>query len=176
MDMGAAEIRAFWGALADESGALVHFGVGADRVQLRAAGRPVYVATPFTRPVAAMPKGVNRHIEALHQQKLAAKALDALAQNFVSGISPVVQSVAMLETRWQVWGDESAPRGVLDHGFWMAWALRYLDGCRSIWVPDIAGWSESAGVHAEVREALLRNLPVMIEAPLVPGGGRGGRG
>lgn len=156
-------VAAFWaGAVADAGmSGLLRTGVSVPDLAVRARGRQVYVATPFTlrlRGRTVYGRGVAAHRVAVE----AAQALDALAREGVSAVSPVLMAVSMIQSR-SLSEAPTAQGGYLDHAFWMDWSRRILEASGAVWVPDMDGWQASVGIAREVEWALARNVRVFVE-------------
>lgn len=161
MGEGVAE---FWaGAVADvrAMSGLLRIGVSVPDLAVRARGRQVYVATPFSARLNGR-YGAARKLCALRLEVEAARALDALAREGVAGVSPVLMAIGMIHSRDRV-ADGDGPGGYLDHAFWMDWSRRFLEASGSVWVPDLPGWERSVGIAREVEWALARNVPVFVQ-------------
>lgn len=160
---------AFWAAARVESGLqpLLHFGAGPSDVAVRARGRQVYLASPFRRHIEALQglDGTEMLRGMIALQWTSARALDRLAAEGVAAVSPVVQSIAMLESRPRGGlGDLRAHRGALDDPFWTDWSRLLLEASGAVWVPAIEGWAHSDGIRREALWALSRNMLVFVEA------------
>lgn len=158
------QVQSIWGDVAE--GGLLRMGAGPDVVSRRAKAGLVYLASPVTlrfEPGASVAEDRLVVDQLLHECGL---DLAALAESGVTAVSPVVQALSMVSVR----GDSLRrdPWGVLDAARWMGWCWPLLGRCSAVYVPDRLGWAQSAGVAAEVTEALRRNCQVFVQARAVP--------
>lgn len=154
----------FWAALAGD--VRVRWGVlpGSEAVRGQV---PVYLATPYS--LRAAPGGVFDPGLAHEAFADAVRFLRILTLADVPAVAPIVQSHAVIcHLLAYAEGDEGLAQVgafALDGAFWEALNAPLLLACRALYVPDIAGWRESAGIRAEVAAMLARNRPVLVQAP-----------
>jgi Domain of unknown function (DUF1937) len=53
-----------------------------------------------------------------------------------------------------------------DFAFWREFNLKMLNRATDLWVLKLDGWQVSAGVQAEIKAAMSRNLPVAYHDPV----------
>lgn len=119
-------------------------------------GGLAYLATPYTGAVQRS-DGCFDVARSLACSVRAARWLRLLALEGVSAVSPVVQSVEMLSADYT-----EGALDPLDGAFWAQWCRPMLRAADTVIVPQIAGWRESDGIWAEVREALLSGKRVFV--------------
>lgn len=132
------------------------FGADAALVAHHCRGRPVYLATPYTRQVVDSEcKFCRTRSDGMSAE--AARHVAELALRGITAISPIVLSVA---------ATNAAPAALdpLDQELWQNWCWPLLATCGAVVVPDIAGWQQSRGVWREVLWSLSRALPVFVYA------------
>jgi len=135
---------------------LIRFGADPETVARHAGGRPVYVATPYTR-LAVDAAGAWDILRSRDAQRRATVYCAQLTVAGATPISPVMISAEMFHHA------PPTPHP-LDHDFWMRWCRPLLSACGVIAVPEIPGWAQSDGIWAEVLWALARQVPVFVEA------------
>lgn len=134
---------------------LVAAGVGPERVAEHARGSLVYLATPYSREVVG-PDGEWQEWLSRRAYLRAAHAVAQLAPHGVTAVSPIVQAHAMCSIDRRI--------DPLDHDFWANWCAPLLAACTMVFVPDLPGWSCSAGIWHEVTYAMRLNRRVMFGA------------
>lgn len=153
----------FWAALAAHQGTgRVHFGQDLKSAAARIFG-PVYLATPYSRRAL-----IDGRFDWDAADRAAAQAgwqVIALARRGITALAPVVLAHAGCRA---VAGDTPAAadqmaRLAADGPFWAVWCAPLLDACKFVWVPQIDGWRESAGIRAEIVSALEAGKIVLIE-------------
>lgn len=123
--------------------------------------QPVYLATPYSKEV--LQEGIWNEGKNLRLMSEAAHEIGRLKHAGVTAISPVVMAAALVDT-----SKDSASlmrmHDPLDAVAWTRWCQPLLQVCRAIVVPDLEGWSRSAGIKAEVDYFIQRMLPVYLYA------------
>lgn len=150
---------------------LLHVGCDLDRVARHATAGIQYLATPFSKAVRAEGGGYCQ-TAAFDMAARAGCHARALSLAGVTAISPIIQAVEMCSSRPAA-GPGAARPDPLDLAFWETWCRPLLFACRSVIVPDIAGWSTSVGIWREVVWALDRNMPVFLYAGAMEGSEHG---
>lgn len=157
----------FWGGLEGRRG--VSWGVNLDDLAKAHSGLviaapgmmgQVYLATPYSK--VAAPRGVFDLIAARRVAESALLRMRQLAERGVCAVSPIVLSHAMVEDKKAYRGTEAAGQWALDAQFWTRWCAPLLAASSAVYVPDIPGWRDSAGIRHEVTVALSRAVPVYI--------------
>lgn len=166
--------RDFWAPLAGDP--RLRWGVRPADGALQGLA-PVYLATPYSRR-AIGPDGLFDLMRAQDACADALRVLRILTLADVPAFAPIVQSHAVI---CDLLASASCDAGAaqvagfaLDGAFWERLNRPHVMACRSLYVPDIAGWQDSVGIRAEVAAMLARNRPVLIQAPafdLVGGAG-----
>lgn len=171
MSAGRTSALPVWGWL--EAAEPVRWGVSPGDLARRAFGM-VYLATPYTRRALrggcySWPSAGAAVEEAQHLQA-------ELAFLGVCAVAPVVTAHdACLSLRLRA-GREAGEALALDARHWAQWCAPLLAAARFVYVPDLPGWRSSLGVQAELREAIARNTPVLLQArPVAACGGDIGR-
>lgn len=146
-----------WPALAAFSrdcALLVRFGMSDETVAATAAGL-VYLATPYSKIALSEHGNWSFHASAEAMTR-ASRHAARLAKRGISACSPIVMAADMCHT--------DTTLDPLDAAFWTRWCAPLLAASRSVVVPDIPGWDQSAGIWHEVREAVAMNKPVHVYA------------
>lgn len=156
-----------WGpVLLRHAGGLLQMGAGAEVVAQRAPrGRPVYLATPYSKRVVDADGQFQPHLSMGCALEAAEVAVDLMRRG-ITALSPIVQ--AHLMVRAVVPG--LAHPDPLDGAMWGDWCGPMLHACGAVHVPALAGWAESVGILDEVEQALLRQRQVFVEAHGLPKG------
>lgn len=147
---------------------LIRTGCGPVSVaQQIAGGRPVYLATPYTKEVVGI-DGRWRYERSLIASARAAMELSRLARVGVSALSPIVMAAEMVHAEHAMavagLGDPLDP---LDVDFWEKWCRPHLNVCEAVVVPDLAGWQDSVGIRMEVSHAIQHQKRVFFYAGAV---------
>lgn len=151
----------FSGVRQDRWREAVRFGATAAVVAQHCRGGLVYLATPYSREVTDEAGRFQRG-QSLEMALYAAHHVALLAGRGITAISPVVLSVEAVEAAL-VLGEWSNRLNPLDADFWEKWYRPLLSRCDAVVVPDIAGWSRSRGIWAEVTWAITgRAVPVFV--------------
>jgi hypothetical protein len=164
----------FWGPVLAAAGRgdlpLIRTGCTAASVgQAVGGGRPVYLATPYSRQVIDH-AGEFCHEKSVHQMMLAARVSAGLLSVGVTALSPIVLSAAMVHACGAFRGNAKgrvafvSSLDPLDADLWARWCQPLLNVCAAVVVPDFPGWDRSDGIRAEVEWAVLHNLPVFVFA------------
>jgi hypothetical protein len=151
----------FSGAKRDRWHEAVRFGATAAVVTQHCRGCLVYLATPYSREVTDEAGRFQRG-QSLEMALYAAHHVALLAGRGITAISPVVLSADAVEAALVLgeWPDRLDP---LNAPFWDRWCRPLLSRCDAVVVPDIAGWSRSRGIWAEVTWAITgRAIPVFV--------------
>lgn len=161
------QVQPIWGAFRNSS--LLRMGAGPEVVARHATGGLVYLASPVTCRFEAGAQHGGKLDDWLTLDVLLHECgldLAALAEAGVTAVSPVVLSLSMVRAR----GDSLRldPWGVLDAARWQGWCWPLLARCSAVYVPARSGWWASAGIAAEVHEALGRNCQVFVQAGQLP--------
>jgi len=131
--------------------AAVPFGEVIDRCR----GRLTYLATPYSK-IAVDLDGHFCHMNSGDAARAAANWVTHCGISGVTAISPIVQSVVMINSKF---GHDMDP---LDDAFWGRWCGPLLKACGAVVIPPIDGWDSSVGVWLEARNALKSNKPVFV--------------
>lgn len=162
-----------WGPMMDaaQRGDLpgLRFGCTPEAVAAAFGGwQPVYLATPYSRECVD-DLGAWDYGRSMHMVRVAARAANDLRAVGVSAFSPIVLSGAMVHDTGVYaasdtsWGVKFAPSvDPLDDTAWSRWCQPFLNTCGAVVIPAIDGWQRSAGIWAELRYALDRQLPVFV--------------
>jgi hypothetical protein len=156
-----------WGPMIARHGnVLLHFGAGADVVAQRAPrGRPVYLASPYSRRVLDEAGRWDAHLSMICALEAAEEAA-FLMQQGVTALSPIVQAHLMVRSMIDLpWGIDP-----LDQAAWGDWCRPMLSACGAVFVPDLPGWASSVGVCGEVSDALVQCKQVFIAPRALPKG------
>lgn len=124
-------------------------------VILKARGRLVYLATPYSK-LAVNDSGEWCRVGSYEAAVRAALWAGLLAAEGITAVSPIVQSVEMVHS------DLCGDLNPLDEVFWEGWCRPLLAASDVIVVPPIPGWRESEGIWIEVCSALSTNRPVYL--------------
>ena len=126
----------------------------------------VYLASPYSkRCVNRMGKwdlGLSGRASAD-----AARAVGALKDVGVSAFSPIVQSAEVVHATlnpFRVQAEPAPQHDPLNAEGWLRWCMPFLYAAYALVIPDIEGWDQSSGIKAEVVEALLIGIPIIIYA------------
>ena len=116
-----------------------------------------YLATPYTKR-ARNSKGGFDLVDSSEAAADACRAVAALAQAGVTGLSPVVlaHSACVVSLFWQ------RPLDPLDAEFWHCWCAPILLACEAVIVPSIPGCLASEGIAREVHIAAGQGKPVFV--------------
>jgi len=125
----------------------------------------VYLATPYTRRVARVGGRVS-WLESAQCSFEAAQYVDGFSDLGVTALSPIVLAHAACRARLVRLQLQHVNRRALDATFWTAWCAPLLAACRVIYVPDLPGWRESAGVAFEIQAGLDGGKIVILEGML----------
>lgn len=150
--------------IARHGNVLLHFGAGMDVVAARAPrGRPVYLASPYSRRVLDAGGLWDSHLSMICALEAAEEAA-GLMQMGVTALSPIAQAHLMVMAR---------PLSIdpMDQAAWGDWCRPMLSACGAVFVPDLPGWAASVGVCGEVSDALTQCKQVFIAARALPKGG-----
>ncbi len=147
---------------------LLWFGADAALLAQRAPrGRPVYLATPYSKRVISDETGQwDTHLSMLCALE-AAEVAAGLLPHGVTAVSPIVQAHLMVRAVI----DGPARIDPMDQALWGDWCRPLLAGCGAVFVPDLFGWASSVGVLGEVSDALTCSRQVFIGARALPKGG-----
>lgn len=154
-----------WGTLASAARRgetpLVHWGSGPTSVALHGL-QPVYLASPYSKE-AVDHRGVWKFQQSARLVQDAGLEIGRLKAMGVTAISPIVLSGTITHAgrHSDGWLRQHDP---LDAVTWMQWCQPLLDVCKAIVVPDLAGWSRSTGIKAEVQCFVDWRLPVFLYA------------
>lgn len=156
-----------WGPMiARHGGGLLHLGAGPDVVAQRAPrGRPVYLATPYSKRVLNAQGVWDAHLSMLCALE-AAEESAGLMRRGVTALSPIVQAHLMVRAVI----DGPFPLDPMDQAAWGDWCHPMLACCGAVFVPDFDGWAASVGVCGEVSAALARCKQVFVAARALPKG------
>lgn len=156
-----------WGPMIARHGdLLLHFGAGPEVVAARAPrGRPVYLASPYSRRVLDAGGQWDSHLSMICALEAAEEAA-GLMQMGVTALSPIAQ--AHLMVRAVTFGPQAIDP--LDPAAWFDWCRPMLAACGAVYVPDLPGWAASVGVCGEVADALVQCKQVFIAARALPKG------
>lgn len=153
----------FWASLAGDP--RVRWGVTPADPLLNGIS-PAYLATPYSR--RAMRDGAFCMMAAHGAAVDARRVLRIMTLAGITAISPIVQAQSVIADLWGDVDGAEAERRIaalaLDADWWAAINQPLLNVTRGIYVPELTGWAESAGIMAEVRWVLGGNRPVMIGA------------
>lgn len=127
------------------------------RIVLECRGRLCYLATPYTKVVSSGSAWDWNPATSVEAAVRAARCSRALAVEGVTAVSPVIQSVEMIQS--DIAGQSLNP---LDGAFWKKWCAPLLRASEVVILPNLPGWAESDGVWAEVRYALNANTRVFL--------------
>ena len=118
-------------------------------------GELAYLATPYTKLAANSERFSELASErcSIHAAVWAA----ALAVEGVTAVSPIVQAHEMVMSG--LVGDQMDP---LDAAFWERWCRPLLTASGVVIIPPIKGWQDSAGIWAEVCQALKLQKRVFV--------------
>ncbi len=141
-----------------EAAMLVRDATVADVVS-RCRSRLCYLATPYTK-IARHPDGGYCPTGSLEAAAKAARWARLLALEGITAVSPIVQSVEMVNANL-INGDLDP----LDQVFWENWCRALLRASAVVVVPPIPGWDESDGIWTEVRLALEWQMQVLLIRP-----------
>lgn len=138
---------------------LAIFGASPGLVARRAqGGAPVYVATPYSRSVV---DHAGRWSVTSSERAVAVAVFESvrLVEQGLTAISPIAIAGAMIHANLaQDWGFRLPDP--LNGAAWLKWCGPLMCACSAIVVPDLPGADSSAGVFAEVVEAIERNKPI----------------
>ncbi len=145
---------------------LLWFGAGPDMVAQRAPrGRPVYLATPYSKRVIGRDGQWDSHLSMKCALEAAEEAAFLMRQG-VTALSPIVHAHLMVQSMIDLpWGIDP-----MDQAAWGDWCRPLLAGCGAVFVPDLPGWASSVGVLGEVSDALTCSRQVFIGARALPKG------
>jgi hypothetical protein len=156
-----------WGPMIARHGnVLLHFGAGPAVVAVRAPrGRPVYLASPYSKRVLNAAGQWDAHLSMICALEAAEEAADLMRRG-VTALSPIVQAHVMVRSVI----DGPLPVDPMDQAAWGDWCRPILSACGAVFVPDFDGWAESVGVCGEVSDALVQCKQVFIAARALPRG------
>lgn len=129
--------------------------------------QPVYLATPYSREVTDS-LGAWCHERSRGLGRVAARAAEDLRRVGVAAFAPIALSDAMLRSTGAFVADDfsgvrfALTADPLDEVAWGRWCQPFLNVCSALVIPDLPGWDRSAGIWAELRYALHRDLPVFV--------------
>lgn len=149
--------KADWEALVESYAGVrtIHLDIEFGEVIDRCRSQLSYLATPYSK-LAVDLDGQFCHVRSDFAGQEAAKWLAHCGVNGITAVSPIVQSVAMLGA------DPVRALNPLDERFWSAWCAPMLWACSAVIIPQIDGWSQSAGVLFEAHSALKAMKPVFV--------------
>jgi nucleoside 2-deoxyribosyltransferase len=107
----------------------------------------IYLASPYSHPDPDVRQ--RRYVEAC---MAAAKLMEEGAAVF----SPIAHGHSVAE---------HGGLPAMDHEFWMAQCLPWVERCDELVILTLDGWRESRGIQCEIAQASLVDIPVRLLEP-----------